>query len=304
MVPIVRWSLVANIKIGQGIPRAFKTAQRTSKRSGRDFAILIHPLIPTMYLRAVHAEAQIPVLQQLIRDNPLGILTTAIKSQQHPLIQSSHIPFVLDVPKAADGTLSNGTLRGHLARQNPQAKVLMEALAASREQGQQTPELLDEVLVLFNGPHHHYVTPKFYVETKPDSGKVVPTWNYAAVQAYGKIRVYCNSQSEETSAFLQKQIQDLTQNSESLIMGHVGGEKLSPWEVSDAPTRYVDILKKNIIGIEIKIDRLQGKFKMSQEMGKGDREGIVNGFDSLGTATGKGIAQLVRERGELKDQQV
>jgi predicted FMN-binding regulatory protein PaiB len=91
-----------------------------------------------MYLRAVHAEAQTPVLHRLIRENPLGILTTAIYSQQHPLILSSHIPFVLDVPKTAEGTLSNGILRGHLARQNPQAKALMEALATRNDQDQKT----------------------------------------------------------------------------------------------------------------------------------------------------------------------
>jgi transcriptional regulator len=250
-----------------------------------------------MYLRAVHAEAQIPVLHRLIRENPLGILPTAIYSQQHPLILSSHIPFVLDVPKTAEGTLSNGILRGHLARQNPQAKVLMEALATRNDQDQKTLELIDEVLVLFNGPHHHYVTPKFYIKSKPDSGKVVPTWNYSAVQAYGKITVHCNSQSDETSAFLQKQIGDLTQDSESLIMGYTGGEKLSPWEVSDAPARYIEILKKNIIGIEITINRLQGKFKMSQEMGKGDREGIINGFENLGTETGQGMAHTVENAG-------
>ncbi|KAK9372172.1 transcriptional regulator PAI 2-type [Lipomyces chichibuensis] len=256
-----------------------------------------------MYLPAVHAEARIPVLQQLIHENPLGILTTAIKSPLYPLIQSSHIPFVLDVPKTTDGTLSNGILRGHIAKQNPQAKALMEALAAANEQGQTTLELSDEVLVLFNGPHDHYVTPKFYTVTKPDSGKVVPTWNYAAVQAYGKISVYCNSKSDETGAFLQKQVQDLSNHAESSIMGYTGGEKLSPWEVSEAPVPYVEILKKNIIGIEIKIDRLQGKFKMSQEMDKGDREGVINGFDSLGTEVGKAMSQTVKERSDLKELQ-
>lgn len=254
-----------------------------------------------MYLRGVHAESHIPALLQLIRENPLGILTTAIKSPQYPLIQASHIPFVLDVPETADGTLSNGILRGHLAKQNPQAKVLMEAAAARKEQGHDTLELLDEVLILFNGPHHHYVTPKFYVETKPDSGKVVPTWNYSAVEVYGKVKVYCNSQSDETSSFLQRQIGDLTRQSESLIMGYTGGDRPSPWEVGDAPARYVEILKKNIIGIEIKIDRLGGKFKMSQELGKGDREGVINGFENLGTEAGEGIAKMVGERGQLKD---
>ncbi|KAL2855857.1 hypothetical protein BJY01DRAFT_203884 [Aspergillus pseudoustus] len=249
-----------------------------------------------MYLRAVHAEAQIQVLQQLIQDNPLGILTTAIKSPHYPLIQSSHIPFVLDVPKTPDGSLSNGVLRGHMAKQNPQAKALMEALAAQQEQGKAGLELTDEVLILFNGPHHHYVTPKFYTETKPATGKVVPTWNYAAAQAYGKIRVFCDSKSEETSTFLQTQIGELSRQSETKIMG-----SSSPWEVSDAPTSYVDLLKKNIIGIEITIDRLQGKFKMSQEMGQGDRQGVIKGFQNLGTEAGKGIAEMVQERGELKD---
>ena len=164
-----------------------------------------------MYLRAVHAEAEIRILQQLILENPLGIFTTAIKSPNHPLIQSSHIPFVLDVPSTAAGeTNSNGDddeqnlpkknagiLRGHMAKQNPQAKVLMEAAAQQQQQQQQqregqdmrnleAVELPEEVLVLFHGPHHHYVTPKFYTETKPQTGKVVPTWDYVAAQAYGK----------------------------------------------------------------------------------------------------------------------
>ncbi|KAL4795396.1 hypothetical protein BDV19DRAFT_363075 [Aspergillus venezuelensis] len=250
-----------------------------------------------MHLRAVHAEAQIAVLQQLIRDNPLGILTTAIKSSEHSLIQSSHIPFILDVPETADSSLPNGVLRGHMAKQNPQAKALMEALAAQQEQGNASLELSDEVLILFNGPHHHYVTPKFYTETKPATGKVVPTWNYAAAQAYGKIKIYCDSKSEETTTFLQKQVEELSHLSETKIMGYS-----SPWKVSDAPVNYVDLLKKNIIGIEITVDRLQGKFKMSQEMGQGDREGVIKGLENLGTDTGKGIAETVKERGQLKDQ--
>ena len=87
-------------------------------------------------------------------------------------------------------------------------------------------------------------------------------------------------------------------------MGHTGEAGRPPaWEVSDAPASYVELLKKNIIGIEIKIDRLQGKFKMSQEMGEGDRKGVIEGFDSLGTDVGKGISQTVKERAEMKDLQ-
>ncbi|OJJ71066.1 hypothetical protein ASPBRDRAFT_126631 [Aspergillus brasiliensis CBS 101740] len=261
-----------------------------------------------MYLRAVHAESYIPALHQLIRENPLGILTTAIKSPLYPLLQSSHIPFILDIPSStaddsSDGIVPNGTLRGHMAKQNPQAKALMEALAAQQQQqGNNSLELEDEVLVLFTSEHHHYVTPKFYTETKPATGKVVPTWNYAAAQVYGKIRVYCDSKSEETGTFLQKAVEDLTRQSEGSIMGYTGTDgRPGPWKVSDAPVSYVEILKKNIIGIEIRIERLQGKFKMSQEMGKGDREGVVSGLEALETDVGKGVAQMVRERGEMKD---
>lgn len=251
-----------------------------------------------MYLRAAHAEACIPVLQQFIHENPLGILTTAIKTTDHAFIQSSHIPFVLDVP--TNDSEKPGVLRGHIAKQNPQAKALMEALAAQQEaQGKDTAlELPDEVLVLFNGPHHHYVTPKFYTETKPVSGKVVPTWNYAAVQAYGKIRVFCNSKSEETGTFLQTQVQDLSKHAETSVMGYTGAEgKPTAWNVGEAPVSYVELLKKNIIGIEIQIERLQGKFKMSQEMGQGDREGVIKGFEELGTDIGDGISKMVQERG-------
>lgn len=245
-----------------------------------------------MHLRPGHAEARIPVLQQLIRENPLGILTTAIKSPSYPFLQSSHIPFLIDVPENTSED-NPGTLRGHIAKQNPQAKALIEALTQTQsEKGDDTIlELPDEVLVLFNGPHHHYVTPKFYTETKPATGKVVPTWNYAAVQAYGKIRVYCDSKSEVTGGFLQKQIEDLSQHAETSVMGYA-----SPWKVADAPDNYIQLLKKNIIGIEIRIERLQGKFKMSQEMGKGDREGVIEGFEKLGSETASGIAKTVRER--------
>lgn len=259
-----------------------------------------------MYLRAAHAELQIPVLQQFIRENPLGILTTAIKSTSYPFLQSSHIPFLIDVPETAEtqaeeeanGPPPNGTLRGHMAKQNPQAKALMDAAAetkANQNQNQdgKSIELPDEVLILFNGPYHHYVTPKFYKETKPSTGKVAPTWNYSAVQAYGKIRVYCDSKSEETGGYLQKQVEELSQHAEKGIMGFA-----SPWKVADAPESYVELLKKNIIGIEIRIERLQGKVKMSQEMKDGDREGVIEGFEGLGTDVGNGIAQTVRERGK------
>lgn len=263
-----------------------------------------------MHLRSDHAEDRIPVLQQLVRDYPLGVLTTAIASPNFPLLQSSHIPWVIDVDdttasSAGDGP-NLGRLRGHIARQNPQSKAMIEHLTAnatpSADAGPASAVLENEVLVLFTATPHSYVTPKFYVETKPTTGKVVPTWNYAAVQAYGRARVYFDSKSDETSAYLDRQVADLSHAMETSIMGFTGREgRPSAWKVSDAPDRYVDLLKKNIIGVEIEITRLQGKFKMSQEMSKGDREGVIQGFAGLGTEQAGEISALVRERGELKD---
>lgn len=248
-----------------------------------------------MYLRAVHADADTAALRQLIRENPLGIFTTALPSENFPLIQCTHIPFLLDIEDETSET-EQGVLRGHMARANPHSKALIEAASASPDGC-----LEQEVMVLFNFPVHHYVTPKFYTETKPDTGKVVPTWNYAAAQIYGKIRVYHDSQSEEAGCFLGKQISDLTDLSETSIMGYTGkGSAQKGWKVTDAPESYVTLLKKAIIGIEIKVDRLEGKFKMSQESSEGDRAGIISGFQKLGTELGSKMAETVAERGEIK----
>jgi transcriptional regulator len=156
--------------------------------------------------------------------------------------------------------------------------------------------LEEEVLVLFTAQAHHYVTPKFYVETKPSTGKVVPTWNYAAVQAYGRAKVWFDSKAPETGQFLSKQIRALSQHAERSVMGYE-----EPWKVDDAPESYIELLQKAIIGIEIKVDRLEGKFKMSQEMGVKDREGVANGFKSLDSTTAQQISETVKERSDMKE---
>ncbi len=254
-----------------------------------------------MYLRGVHAETSIPVLRQLIRDNPLGILTTAIRSKLAPFILSSHIPFILDVDDE-DSEEELGVLRGHIARQNPQSKVLIEAAQASRASA---PNVLEEeVLVLFTPPSQHYVTPKFYTETKPSTGKVVPTWNYAAVQAYGRAKIYWDHKSDESIGFLSKQISDLSEHAETSIMDYTGtAGRPGSWKVSDAPERFIELLQTNIIGIEIQLERLEGKFKMSQEMSVNDRQGVIEGFANLETETGRAISEMVKKRSDLKESQ-
>lgn len=260
-----------------------------------------------MYLRNEYSETDLPTLHNFIQANPLGILTTGIPSSNHPFLQCSHIPWVLDTSKDdSDNNTSNlGTLRGHIARQNPQTKAIIESLSHSvtaSNSSTQAPQLESQVLILFNSPVAHYVTPKFYRETKPATGKVAPTWNYAAVQVYGRATIYHDSSSPDTHSFLSTQLDDLSRFTETEIMDYTGEEgKEKPWGMDEAPERYLAMLKKNIVGIEVNIQRIDGKFKMSQERPVGDREGVVDGFRRLGTHVGEEMSELVKERGELSD---
>lgn len=251
-----------------------------------------------MYLPAKHEEKDTAVLQRFIHETPLGVLTTAIPSDDQPLILSSHIPWILDVDASKPDDL--GRLRGHLARANPQSKALISSLgSAAQTDGAPVSQ---EVLVLFTAAPHHYVTPKFYTETKPATGKVVPTWDYAAVQVYGRATVYADSSGAQTSEFLSKQIGDLSNHAETSVMGYTGeGGRPGPWSVDDAPERYIELMKKNIIGIEIEVTSMGGKFKMNQESRLGDRQGVIKGFGELGTDVGRSMSALVKERGDLKD---
>ncbi|RMZ38714.1 transcriptional regulator [Aspergillus flavus] len=158
-------------------------------------------------------------------------------------------------------------LRAHIAKQNPQVKAMLETLDG-KPSG--VLSLDQDVLVIFNGQHDHYVTPKYYTETKPDTGKVVPTWNYSAVQIYGKLSLYYDSKTPDAGSFLTKQMHDLLEQCEKYY---------------------------GVYGIE-------GKFKMSQEMRRGDRDGVVRGFADLGGEAGEAISALVKERGELHDKKI
>src|SRR3569833_3366888 len=132
-----------------------------------------------MYLRDVHVERDVGALQQLIRKNPLGILTTAIPSENYPLLQCTHIPFVLDV----DNESGHGRLRGHLARQNPHSKAIIEALTADSTSNNNTQN--QEAMVLFTSPVQHNNTPKNNNKTKPTTNKKKPTKNKTTTQVYG-----------------------------------------------------------------------------------------------------------------------
>ncbi len=198
-----------------------------------------------MYLPAHFEESRPEVLQRLLREHPLGLLVT----QQHDArLEANAIPFLLD---ASVGT--NGILRGHLARANPQWQHLKDGARA---------------LVVFQGPDA-YVSPGWYA-AKKEHGKVVPTWNYVMVQVRGPVRVFDDPQ------WLHDQITALTASHEE--------HRAEPWQVTDAPERYIEMQKRAIVGIEITIDDIRGKWKVSQNRSAADSNGVAAGLSDDGNA--------------------
>lgn len=253
-----------------------------------------------MHLPKVNAVRDTKILHQFIRQNPLGILTTAVRSETHHFLQASHIPWVLD--SHYDGDSSGlGRLRGHIARQNPQSKAIIDHLSQS-SQAERSNIISEDVLILFNGPVHHYVTPKFYLQTKPESGKVVPTWDYEAVEVYGRAKIFADSKAPETRAFLAQQIDDLSNTMEADVMGYTQEKGIKPWKVADAPERYIELLATNIIGIEIEITEMGGRFKWSQEKPVGDRAGVIEGFAALDKPEAALLSQKVSDQARLFDE--
>ena len=210
-----------------------------------------------MYQPPHHREDRLEVQHALIRAHSLGTLVTLGASG----LVANAIPFILD---AAGGAL--GTLKGHLARSNSQWRDFDRAV---------------EALVVFQGADS-YITPSWY-QTKQETGKVVPTWNYAIVQASGPMRTI------EDRDWLAAQIAALTATQEHA--------RPQPWSVSDAPAAFVESQIKGIVGIEIPIARIEGKWKVSQNRPAADRRGVVEGLLGSDDAMSQAMATLVRERG-------
>jgi len=191
-----------------------------------------------VYVPAHFNEPRVEVLHGLIRGSGLA---TMVSMTADGLI-ASHAPLMLDPDPAPYGTLI-----GHLARANP------HALAA--DPGVQT-------LVIFQGPDG-YITPSYYV-AKQEHGKVVPTWNYSAVHAYGTLSVF------DDKVRLLDVVTRLTRQHEA--------KRAAPWAVSDAPAGFVQGMLNGIIGIALPIVRLEGKVKMSQNRPAADIAGVVEGL--------------------------
>jgi transcriptional regulator len=209
-----------------------------------------------MYRPPAFREDRLEVQHELIRAHPLGLLITAGPSG----LLANSVPFLIGGAESG-----NGTLRAHFARGNPHWREL-PAVA--------------ECLIVFQGPQE-YITPSWY-PTKRETGKVVPTWNYVTVHAWGRPRVI------EDAVWLRRQIEDLTRLNEAA--------RPAPWKVDDAPADYLEHQIKGIVGLEISIDRIEGKWKVSQNRPAIDRAGVVEGLRGNGDA-GNVMARLVAERG-------
>lgn len=193
----------------------------------------------------------------VMRDHPLATLITAGEGG----LVANPVPFVLHADEG-----DKGVLRAHLARPNPQ----WQAIAA----GAQT-------LVVFTGVER-YVTPAWYA-SKQEHGKVVPTWNYVTVQVRGPARAI------EDAAWLRTQLESLTRQQEA--------PRAQPWSVSDAPEPFVVAQMRGIVGIEIEIASLVGKFKLSQNRQEADKRGVFNGLSADPESESQAMAQLVAAHG-------
>ena len=213
-----------------------------------------------MYTPSHFTETRSEVMQALIAAHPLGTLVTLAAGG----LEANHVPFeIVTGPEA--GPL--GTLRAHDARAN----------SVWRDHAREL-----DALVIFQGPEA-YITPTWYVETKPATGKVVPTWNYCVVHAHGPLRVI------DDRDWVRAQVERLVQRHEAA--------QPSAWRVADAPPDYIEKQLAAIVGIEIPIARLSGKWKVSQNRGDGDRAGVAAGLAATGGAEHAAMAAEVRARG-------
>lgn len=206
-----------------------------------------------MYTPRAFALDELPALQQLIQHTRLAQLVTF---GEHGL-QASHLPLLLDPDEGP-----NGTLYGHMAKANRQWLDLQHGA---------------EALVIFAGAEA-YISPAFY-PTKAQHGKVVPTWNYLAVHAYGQAEVFTDAKR-------------LLQLVSALTQRHEAG-RAQPWAVSDAPADYIDGMLKAIVGFALPIERLQGKRKLSQNRSTADRAGVREGLAASPDVRDQNLAQLM-----------
>jgi transcriptional regulator len=209
-----------------------------------------------MYVPAHFKEDRVAVLHDAIRKYGFGTLVTSTEQE----LEASHLPLLIDPEPAPFGMLL-----GHLARANPQWQRVKPGFQA---------------LAIFLGPNT-YVTPSWY-PTKQQTGKVVPTWNYLAIHAYGTLSFF------DDPAELRAHVGKMTETHEA--------PRAAPWAVGDAPTDFVDNMVRAIVGFRLVIDRLEGKWKMSQNRPRQDVSGVIEGLTREPGENHEAIAEIVAAR--------
>jgi transcriptional regulator len=194
-------------------------------------------------------------MHALMRARPFATLVSSGSAG----LYASHLPTVLK----DEGPC--GVIECHLARPNPHWKDLAEG---------------NEALMIFQGPEG-YITPNWY-PSKAQHGKAVPTWNFAAVHAYGRPEVM------KDKDWLLQHVTELTAQQES--------SEAKPWAPSDAPAKYIEVMLRGIVGFRFAITRLEGKWKMSQNREVQDRVGVVKGLSARATGDDLEIAEVVSRR--------
>jgi transcriptional regulator len=208
-----------------------------------------------MYVPTHFEETRVEVMHELMCVHPFATLVT-LTSQG---LNANHIPLELQADPAPFGTL-----RGHIARANPLWRELSSNVNA---------------LAIFQGTNR-YISPAWY-PTKEETGKVVPTWNYAVVHAHGPLKVI------EDRDWLRQLVGRLTDHHES--------NRSQPWSVSDAPADYIEKTLDAIVGLEMPIVRLIGKWKVSQNRPAKDQAGVVENLSREADESSKAMAALIRQ---------
>lgn len=206
-----------------------------------------------MYVPKHHQLKEHDAAFSLMVSHPLG----AWVCQTQDGLVANHLPFFLDRTRGP-----HGVLMGHVARANTVWRQLT---------------LLAPSVVIFQGPQA-YITPGWY-PSKAEHGKVVPTWNYLVAHVHGTARVV------EDRDWMLDMLNRLTDTQEA--------HQPQPWQVGDAPSDYIEKLMRAVVGIEIVIDRVEGKLKVSQDEDMPDRHGTVKGLLSTAGEPCKGMAALV-----------
>lgn len=200
-----------------------------------------------MYLPEHFAEDRPEQLHALMRAYPLG----ALIMQTDGGLDANHIPLELLADQGA-----HGVLQGHIARANPLVQQITDGAP---------------VLVIFQGSHG-YISPNWY-PSKHETHRQVPTWNYQVVHAHGRIRL------RDDERFVRGLVARLTREHEA----HAEPDR--PWKMTDSSPDYISEMLAKIVGIEIDIERLLGKFKLSQNKAAADVAGVVDALDVRGQQT-------------------